>query len=254
MKRTVLLIIVSLGILPSFGQEEKQWSLQAGFGEINMLENKYNEGNHFVSEDQGNAFCISADYWKSSRFALTGGLTFEQQGLYTDYSDGIGLKKVNMLGVNAGVKYYFFPKKWIFQPHVGASVFTNVLNLGHQKGKSGVTLEQGYPDSHGVLSYDVQSPALSLSPHIGVDIHLLSSLSFCIDYDYRIGLWGSNKAQLRFTDGVLAGQTVGIDERNIRSCISIGLKMDFPTKPVSEKAKDNLLWLIYSWISSKANY
>ena len=255
MKRKLLFItVIILVILPTYGQKEKQWSFQAGFSEINMLENKYDEGNHFVSEDQGNAFYVSADYWLSQRFAFNGGIACEQQGLYTDYSDGIGLKKVNMLGVNAGIKYYFFPKKWIFQPHIGASLYTNVLNLGHQKGKTSVTLNQGYPGSHGVLTYDVQCPALSLSPQIGVDIHLLSSLSFCIDYDYRIGLWGSNKAQLRFTDGVLTGQTVGIDERNIRSCISIGLKMVFPAKPVSDGAKDNLLWLIYSWISSKANY
>lgn len=134
-KEIVLFTIVSFGFIPSFGQEEKQWSLQAGFGEIKMLENKYNEGNNFVSEDQGNVFYISADYWKTCRFAITGGLTFEQQGLFTSYSDGIGLKKINMLGIHAGVKYYFFPKKWIFQPHVGASVYTNILNLGHQKGK-----------------------------------------------------------------------------------------------------------------------
>ena len=253
-KRILSFAVIALSILPTYGQEEKKWSLQAGFGEINMLENKYDEGNHFVSEDQGNTFYLSADYWLSQRFALNGGIAFEQQGLYTDYSDGIGLKKVNMLGVNAGVKYYFFPKKWIFQPHIGASVYTNVLNLGHQQGESRVTLEQGHPGSHGVLDYDVQCPALSLSPRIGVDIHLLSSLSLCIDYDYRIGLWGSNKAKLRYTDGPLIGQTVGIDERNIRSSISIGLKMDFPAKSVSSEAKDNLLRLIYSWISSKANY
>ena len=253
-KRILLFAVIAISILPTYGQEEKKWSLQVGFGEINMLENKYDEGDHFVSEDQGNAYYFSADYWLSQRFALNGGIAFEQQGLYTDYSDGIGLKKVNMLGVNAGVKYYFFPKKWIFQPHIGASIHTNVLNLGHQKGESKVTLDQGYPGTHGVLNYEVQCPALSFSPRIGVDIHLLSSLSLCIDYDYRIGLWGSNKAQLRFTDGVLTGQTIGIDERNIRSGISIGLKMDFPAKPVSDEAKDNLLWLIYSWISSKANY
>lgn len=249
----ILLALLEMSIaLPALAQDGKTWSLQAGFGGIDMLENKYDEGDHFVSEDQGNAFYLSADYWLSQRFALSGGIVFEQQGLYTDYSDGIGLKKVNMLGVNAGAKYYFFPKKWIFQPHVGASVYTNVLNLGHQRGESPVTLEQGQPGSHGVLSYDVQCPALSLSPRIGLDIHLLSSLSLCVDYDYRIGLWGSNKAQLRFTDGALAGQTVGIDERNIRSSISIGLKMDFPAKPVSSEAKDNLLWLLYSWISSNA--
>ena len=236
----------------TFSQDDRVWSLQAGFGEINMLENRYNEGDHFVSENQGNAFYLSADYWQSSRFALTGGLTFEQQGLYTDYSDGIGLKKVNMLGINAGIKYYFFPKKWIVQPHIGASVYTNILNLGHQKGKTKVTLDQGFPGSHGELSYDVQCPAFSLSPRIGADIHLFSTVSLCIDYDYRFGLWGSNKAQLRFTDGVQTGHTVGIDERNNRSCISIGLKMDFPARPVSETTKNNLLMLLYTWISSRA--
>ncbi|MBR5655749.1 MAG: hypothetical protein IKW98_03565 [Prevotella sp.] len=238
-------------MLPSFGQDEKKWSLQAGIGGISMLENKYHEGDYFVSEDQGNAFYVSADYWKSSRFALTGGVTFEQQGLYTDFTDEIGLKKINMLGANVGVKYYFFPEKWIFQPHFGASLYTNILNLGHQKGESKVYLIQAYPGTHGVLSYDVQCPALSLSPRIGFDIHLLSSLSLSIDYDYRIGLWGRSKAQLRFTDGPLIGETVGIDERNVRSCISIGLKMDFPAKPVSETAKNNLLWFLFSWISSK---
>lgn len=249
----LLFLIASTVLLTSqlYAQNDKKWSLQAGFGEINMLENKYAEGNNFVSEDQGNALYLSADFWLSHRFAFNGGIVFEQQGLYTNYSDGIGLKKVNLLGINAGVKYYFFPKKWIFQPHIGASVYTNVLNLSHRKGESRVTLDQGYPGSQGVLNYDVQCPALSLSPQIGLDIHLLSSLSLCIDYDYRFGLWGSNKAKLRFTDGVLTGQTVGIDERNIRSCISIGLKMDFPVKPISDKAKENLLWLVYSWISSK---
>lgn len=246
-----LLVLMVLSTNNLYAQDDKNWSLQAGFGEISMLENKYDKGDHFVPEDQGNAYYLSADYWLSQRFALSGGMAFEQQGLFTSYSDGIGLKKVNMFGINVGAKYYFFPKKWIFQPHIGASVYTNVLNLGHQKGVSTVTLEQGHPGSHGVLNYNVKCPALSLSPQIGLDIHLLSSLSLCIDYDYRIGFGGSNKAELRYTDGELTGQTAGIDERNIRGVISIGLKMDFPAKPVSEKAKNNLLWLIYSWISSR---
>ena len=165
----------------ALAQDSRTWSLQAGVGEINMLENKYDDGNLFVSEDQGNSFYLSADYWQSERFALTGGLTLEQQGLYTDYSDGIGLKKVNMLGVNVGVKYYFFPKKWIFLPHIGASVYTNILNLGHQRGETEVCLDQGHPGTHGVLNYDVQCPGISLSPRIGADIRLFSTVSLCID-------------------------------------------------------------------------
>ena len=69
---------------------------------------------------------------------------------------------------------------------------------------------------------------------IGVDIHLLGSLSLCIDYDVRFGLWGHNKSELRFTDGPIVGHVVGIDERNLRSCISVGMKLDIPVKPISE--------------------
>ena len=247
-----LALLTSFYSFSAFAQNDRKWSLYAGLGGVNMMENRYDDGHLYVPEDQGNTFQLSADYWLSGRMALNGGLYLEQQGLFTYYSEGIGLKTVNMFGVNAGAKYYFFPKKWIFQPHIGADIYTNVLNLGRRKGQWRVTAEQGYPGSQAVMSYDVQCPAISLSPRIGVDIHVLSSLSVCIDYDYRIGLWGGSKAQMRFADGVLTGQTVGMDERNIRSCISVGLKMDFPVRPISEKAQNNLLWLIYSWIASNS--
>lgn len=252
---TKLSLLVSLAVCIPFtlsAQNDRKWSLQAGIGGFTMLENRYEGNDHIASEDQGNAFYVSADYWRSSRFALSGGLTFEQQGLLTHYADGIGLKKVNMLGVNAGVKYYFFPRKWVVQPHVGAALYTNVLNLTHRKGESRVNIKQGQPGTHGIMNYDVQCPALSLSPRIGVDIHLLSTLSLCIDYDYRFGLWGSSKTLLTFTDGPLMGQTVGSDELFNRSCISVGLKMDFPATAVSKTARNNLFMLLYSWLSSKA--
>ena len=239
----------------AWGQDSKTWSLQAGIGELNMLENSYDDGKNYVTEDQGNVFYLSADYHLRKHFSLTGGLTLEQEGLFTEFADGIGLKTVNMLGLHLGAKYYFFPQKWVFQPFVGASVLTNALQLGHHRGETHVVTKQGYPDCHGMLSYDVSCPAVSLSPRIGVDIHLLSSLSLCLDYDYRIGLWGHNKAKLRFIDGPRTGEIMGIDERNIRSCVSIGLKMDFPAKPVSQKAQNNLWQLLFFWIESKTgNY
>ncbi|MCR4769919.1 MAG: hypothetical protein K5874_06920 [Bacteroidaceae bacterium] len=251
-KRFIAIAIVAFGILPTFGQEKKQWSIQAGIGTIEMLENKYNGEGLAQSEDQGNTFCVSADYWLSERVALTGGLVYEQQGMFTDLSDDIGLKKINMLGVNAGVKYYFFPKKWVIQPYVGASLYTNYLNLGRRQGTTVVVTEAGYSNHHATLYHDVVCPALSLAPQIGFDIHLFSSVSLCMAYDYRFGLWGSNKAQLKYIDGVKAGDIVGIDERNHRSSISVGLKMDFPVQPISKRARNNMLWLVGSWISSKA--
>ena len=243
------MVIVMLCALPALGQD-KVWSLQAGFGETTMLENRY-DGEYIADEDKGNVVYVAADYWLSQRLALTGGLTFEQQGLFTSQAEGIGLKKVNMLGVHAGAKFYFFPKKWIVQPHIGAAVYTNCLNLDHRVGESSVVTEQGYANSRGVLSYDVRCPALSLAPRLGVDIHLLSSISLCVEYDYRFGLWGSNKGQLKFSDGPIAGHSLGIDERNNRSCISLGLKIDFPTKSVSDEAMSNLFQFIGSWLESE---
>ena len=124
------LVFTLFFVCSSYSQNEKKWSVEAGFGGIRMLENRYSDGNNYVNEDQGNAYFASLDYWLSNRLALTGGFTLVQQGLFTDYSDDIGLKTVNMFGLHAGGKYYFFPTKWIFQPYIGASVYTNFINLG----------------------------------------------------------------------------------------------------------------------------
>ena len=251
MKKTIIIVIAIFSACCSYGQKEKTWSLEAGIGTLHMLENRYDDGKNYVSEDQGNAFFVSADYWLSRHLTLSGGMTYEQQGLYTDFSNGIGLKKVNMLGLHAGAKYYFLPPQWLFQPFIGALLHTNFLNLGHHKNESYIVAEQGYPGSHGTMAYDVSCPALSLSPRLGADIRLFSSVSLCVAYDLRFGLWGSNKATLRFIDGPVTGQTYGIDERNHRSCVSVGLKIDFPTQPVSDQARNNLFALLYSWLSSK---
>jgi hypothetical protein len=242
-------IIYVLSVIPASGQTNRKWSMQAGLGGLKMIQNDYHGGLNYVSEDQGNCYYLKGGYYLQSGLVLIGGLTLEQQGLFTNYSNGIGLKKVNLFGLEIGGKYYFFPCKWIVQPHIGASLFLNILNLGHQQGENHVVAEEGYSGSHGVLTYDVQCPALSFAPCIGVDIHLLGSLSLCIDYDVRFGLWGHNKSELRFTDGPIVGHVVGIDERNLRSCISVGMKLDIPVKPISEMDRNNLLWLIYSLIS-----
>ena len=252
MKKTMMLLLVIFAMITgAMAQDEKRWSLQAGMGETTMMENRFDNGIDYVSEDLGNAFYVTADYRLTRRLALTGGLTYEQQGLYTDYASGIGLKKINMLGVQAGAKFYFFPCKWVFQPHVGAAVMTNVLNLGHHRGEQPVSLTIWDPVSHGMMSYDVACPLVSLSPRIGVDIHLMSSVSLCVEYDWRFGLGGCNKGMLRMTDGRMTGHVLGIDERWQRTCVSVGLKMDFPVKPVTTKLRDNLLMLLHSWIASK---
>lgn len=252
MRRTFLLLLL-FPLTLGAQEEPRRWALHASFGEVTMGENKADNERYFPSEDKGNAFSFAADYFLTSRLALTGGLVFEQQGLFTDFSSGIGLKKANQLGVVAGAKYYFFPKKWIVQPHVGGMLHTNVLNLSRYRGESRVVLSQGYPGSHGQLSYDVQCPALSIAPSVGVDIRLVSSLSLTLSYDYRFGLWGHHRGDLRLVDGPLTGNVVRIDESFQRSGISLGLRMDFPVRSVSRRTQNNLLMLLYGIFETKAN-
>ena len=135
---------------------------------------------------------LSADYFLKNRLALTGGLYYEQEGIATYYASGIGLKKVNMLGIEGGIKWYFFPQKWIIQPHIGALVQTNFLNLGHMKGSEEHELKQGYPGSHVQLDYDVQCPALAVKPRIGLDLRVISTVSLCFAYDLSFGFMGTS--------------------------------------------------------------
>ena len=238
-----------ISALSAYAQKERGWSLEAGFGVGTMLENKYEDGKNYVGEDETRSFYVSGDYYATSRLAISGGLTFEQQGVFGEFTDDLGLKTVNMFGVHGGVKYYFFPRKWIFQPYVGAMLYTNVLNLGNWTGTCNMDVRRVYgSDAMGKMTYDVSCPAFSVSPHIGMDVHLFSSVSLCLRCDYRFGLWGHTRSTLILTDG----NKFCIDERNERSCFSLGLKVDFPAKPVSESARNNLLLILGGIISSKA--
>lgn len=232
--------------------EPKRWAIQASLGKTSAEDNSPDGQPFYVSnDDEGNLFQISGDYFLNQRFALTGGLYFEQAGLLTGFSSGIGLKKINTMGFTAGAKYYFFPKKWIFQPHVGAAVQTNFLNLKRSEGKGNYNVTNGYPGTLLYMEHDIQRPALSIKPQIGVDIRLFSTVSLCLDWDVCIGLWGHRRANMRFINGPFTGQTSIYESENFKKGISVGLKMDFPTRKISNKTYNNMLWLLYNWIGSK---
>ena len=161
-KTSFLLAICSLMPLHGMAANDKdnaskRWSLQASFGGTTLTDNTPDGQDFYMGDEEGNYFALSADYFLKNRLALTGGLYYEQEGIATYYASGIGLKKVNMLGIEGGIKWYFFPQKWIIQPHIGALVQTNFLNLGHMKGSEEHELKQGYPGSHVQLDYELAS-------------------------------------------------------------------------------------------------
>lgn len=230
----------------------KRWGLQLGMGMTSVGDNSPEKQPFYVPNDnEGNLFSLNGDYFLTQRLALTGGVYFEQAGLLTGFSSGIGLKKINTMGLTAGAKYYFFPKKWIIQPHVGASLQTNYLNLSRSQGKGNYAVTEGYPGTTLYMEHDIQCPALSIIPQLGVDIHLFSTVSLCIDWDYRFGLGGHQRANMRFINGPFTGQPSLYEAEKFKTVFSIGVKMDFPTHKISQRAYNNALWLLRSWIESK---
>lgn len=101
------------------------------------------------------------------------------------------------------------------------------------------------------MEHDIQCPALSIMPQLGVDIHLFSTVSLCLDWDYRFGLGGHQRAKMRFINGPFTGQPSLYEAEKFKTAFSIGVKMDFPTRKISQRAFNNALWLLRSWIESK---
>lgn len=231
----------------------KQWGLQLGMGKTSVGDNSPENQPFYVSNDnEGNIFSVNGDYFLNQRLTLTGGVYFEQAGLLTSFSSGIGLKKINTMGITAGAKYYFFPKKWVFQPHIGASLQTNFLNLSRSQGKGNYAVTEAYPGTTLYMEHDVQCSALSILPQLGVDIHLFSTVSLCIDWDYRFALGGHQRAKMRFVNGPFTGQPCLYEAETFKKAFCISIKMDFPTHKISQRAFNNALWLLRSWIESKA--
>lgn len=240
--------VLSSTACPSFAQSDNHprlWSVMMGVGGTTIADNSPGNQDFYLSEDQGNNFYVMGNYFLNDRFALTGGFYFQQDGLVTDLADGIGLKKVNRCGLSAGAEFYPLSNRWIIQPHIGASLRTNVLNLGTSTGTERHLVQYGYPGSAVELKYDVQCPALSVTPRIGVDIRVVSSLSLTFDYNLYYGLWGHNRSEVRFISGSSIGQTTVHTNSNLSTGFNIGLKMDFPARKVTSSTRDNIFILLF---------
>ena len=244
----VTVALFSTAAFPAFAQSDSRprlWSIMMGVGGTTLDNNSPDGQELYLSDDQGTNFYVRGNYFLNDRIALTGGFYFQQDGLITDLSDGIGLKKVNRCGLSAGAEVYPLSSRWIIQPHIGADLRTNVLNLGTSTGTETHLVQQGYPGSTVELKYDVQCPALSVNPRIGVDIRMLSTLSLTFDYNLYYGFWGHNRSEVRFLSGSNAGRTTIQTNSNLTTGFNIGLRMDFPTRKVASSTRDNILLLLF---------
>lgn len=229
-----------------------RWGIEVGFGGGDAESDGPDEQDFWLEDDQSNVFYANGEYYVSKHLAVTGGLHYTQLGMLTDFADGIGMKKINMFGLQGGIKYYFFPIKWVVQPHIGALVRTNILNLGRNTGSEYVDVEEGYPGSRALFTYDVKMPGVSLVPRLGVDIRLFSTVSLCVDYEMQWLMWGHDRYNVRMISGPTTGQTSESKISRLHTIWNVGVKFDFPMNKISSSKFWNTLGdVLYSVIRSK---
>ncbi len=225
--------------------EPTHWAIYAGVGNVNQYNNSPDNQSAYFGDDKGLNVFINGDYFITQKIALTGGLYFEQDGLLSDLSNGIGLKKVNRMGVSLGAKAYFFPKKWIIQPNIGVNVRTNFLNLGTTKATETFNIEDVIANTSVETAYDVQCPAVSLNPKVGVDVRVISTVSLFADFNLYYGLWGHNTTDVRYLSGSNTGQRATHSIGKLSTGFNIGLRLDIPTTSISSSGRDNLLETLF---------
>lgn len=250
MRRFLILpaFILTLQPIVIFAQNEsKKWSIEAnlGGGTISQDDDCWE-----VNNDESNVFSLGADYYISRHVALSGGLYAEQRGLFTDYSENIGLLKHWSAGVYAGAKWYPLNQKYILQPYAAANLYLNALNLTKQTGEKYVKTNNGF-DGQGKLDYKIQHPFISAGPKVGLDIRLISSLSLTLAYELRCDFYGEASGDLTMTSGNYAGKVYSQRDERLSSVVSIGLKLDFPTRSVSESSLNNLLLFLFDLFSKR---
>lgn len=254
----LLALLAILGLTEAKAQtsiEGRRWGVELNIGELTYDDESPDGQDFYLNEDRANIFSLKGDYFLTPRFALTGGLQYEQQGILTDFDDGIGLKRNGQLGLSEGIKYYFFPKKWIVQPHIGCGLYEGAVIQGKRKGGGLYDVKDAFPGSQVRLDYHVKGLTFAAVPHFGVDLHLLSTLSLTFTWDPRIEFDGQRTDyDVRFTTGPCVGERYHGHHGNFTQGVYLGLRMDFPTRGLNGKERIGLFELLYDWIWTKKNY
>lgn len=254
----LLVLLACLGFTEVKAQtsiDGRRWGVAINMGELTFDDESPDGQDFYPGEDRANSFSLRGDYFVTPRFALTGGLHYEQQGILTDYDSGIGLKRNGQLALSEGIKYYFFPKKWIVQPHIGCGLYEGAVIQGKRKGGGRYDAVDGFPGSQLQLDYHVKGLTLAAIPHLGVDLHVLSTLSLTLDWDPRIELDGQRTDyDVRFTSGPMTGLCHHGHRGMFTQGVSLGLRMDFPTRAINHKEWNALIDIFSAWLSGEAEY
>ena len=213
-------LLLSMAVLPAMAQREHgfpKWGVGGTFGSaISAPPGVEGQGPKAVPKG-GACYGLYAEYYMPfSPFSLRAGWDGEN----LDYFDIGGDSDLSQLSI--GARYYPAPATWAVQPRLGADLLYTMGRVTTPMKAARENMGTGeFTERQGVF----RDPFVSLSPTVGIELRTFSSLSFTIDYAYRIGV--GSKIDVESKSNMPPGGYRMKGAMN-RHCISIGMKADFP--------------------------
>jgi hypothetical protein len=222
---TILLTLATVGGLR--GQEsDRRWALRY----VGDLLDKPVLTQRPAGASTGNgssAFALAGEYYLRDKWSLSVGY------FRTDMSYGNGHR--SMEGARAGARRYFLHPDFPVQPYLSAAT---ELNWGEH------TQRRTFGGSSEWYSYtgtqDVVNPRFSFIPSVGVEIYLLSSVAFTVEYGFNVGF--ASHTEVSVTSNGQPPQVMR--DRGMFHSLSMGAKMTFPFTLTEDDGRSllSLLW------------
>ena len=198
----------------------------------------YSLSNRNAPYVEGQGFYLRGEYYLPfTKWSLKGGYEIEtiQVGAISSSS--------NIHQLMLGTRYYPLQGKLFVEPFVGVD---GLINIGTRTLKD---VRETYDDAFSPVrreSTHIRTPLFSVAPVGGLSFKLFSTLSFMIEYSYRIGI----DSHIRFKDIDKNNQTaVAFKAPFNRHQVLLGLKITFPLKGKSIDSGDvitNLFNILYN--------
>ena len=198
--------------------EERKWAIELSLGPTFIKDKTTLSGQS--GTESGLAKYLGFEYFlfQQTHFSLRAGLQAET--LYL----GSQLITAEQTTINLGGRWYPAPERWIVQPHLGLGM--NVL-LSEDNSSEGAEIGMGHKTT---FRADISSPRIALTPSVGLDIYLLSSLALYAEYSYNIGF--NNKYDISYS---VNDRTPDVVHGNLNHHnLQIGLKLTFPFRFTSD--------------------
>lgn len=230
----ILLCYVSALTAQDLDEQDRNWALTASFGACSPVITKntsFEKGAGF-----GSIRTLMVEYYiPDTRFSLKGGYLGEEINLSGDSS-------ASLSNLEVGGRYYFLPRRFVFQPYGGISTAWNLsprTEKGVVTGSSYNPLKQEYQKDY-ETHYYIREPLFTASPVLGTDIYFLSCMAISVEYNFRIGVDGKMKNEIeRFKPR----ETATVCTNGMRHTFSIGLKINFPFTVTEQDGNSIGQWL-----------